>query len=176
MINIGDVVSIFDKTYTIVKLLGHGKGGYSYLATSDNKEYVLKQIHHEPCPYYQFGNKIEAELHDYDRLLKIGIRIPKLIAFDKDKEIIIKEYIDGSVLSDLIKLNKDITIYIEQIKQMLSNIYNAGLNIDYYPTNFIVNKNDDLIYYIDYECNLYDPKWDFDNRGIKYWTGDEKIN
>ena len=154
MLNIGDLVNIFDISYTIVKLLGHGKGGYSYLATADNKKYVLKQIHHEPCSYYQFSNKIEAELHDYERLLKTGIRIPKLIAFDKDKEIIIKEYIEGPVLSDLIKSNKDITIYIKQMKNMLPNIYSAGLNIDYYPTNFIINKNDNLIYYIDYECNL----------------------
>ena len=175
MLNIGDLVSIFDISYTIVKLLGHGKGGYSYLATTDNKKYVLKQIHHEPCSYYQFGNKIEAELHDYERLFKIGIRIPKLIAFDKDKEIIIKEYIEGPVLSDLIKSNKDITIYIKQMKDMLPNIYSAGLNIDYYPTNFIINKNDNLIYYIDYECNLYDAKWDFDNWGIKYWNGGEKL-
>ena len=31
---------------------------------------VLKQIHHEPCDYYQFGNKIEAELNDYKHLRK----------------------------------------------------------------------------------------------------------
>ena len=35
-----------------VKLLGKGKGGYSYLAESGNNRYVLKQIHHEPCDYY----------------------------------------------------------------------------------------------------------------------------
>ena len=175
MLNAGDVVNIFDKAYTIVKLLGHGKGGYSYLAIVDNKEFVLKQIHHEPCSYYQFDNKIEAELRDYERLLKTGIRIPKMIAFDKDKEIIIKEYIEGPVLSDLIESNKDITIYIKQMKDMLPNIYHAGLNIDYYPTNFIINKKDDLIYYIDYECNLYDSKWDFDNWGIKYWDGTERV-
>ena len=166
MFNVNDEISISDIKYTIVKLLGDGKGGYSYLATTNNKKYVLKQIHHEPCSYYQFGNKIEAELHDYERLLKTGI----------DKEIIIKEYIEGPVLSDLIKSNKDITIYIKQMKDMLPNIYSAGLNIDYYPTNFIINKNDNLIYYIDYECNLYDSMWDFDNWGIKYWNGDEKLN
>lgn len=51
------------KEYRVKKLLGKGKGGYSYLADDGTKEYVLKQIHHEPCDYYQFGNKIEAELH-----------------------------------------------------------------------------------------------------------------
>lgn len=132
MFNVGDVVNIFEEAYTIVKFLGHGKGGYSYLATNNNKKYVLKQIHHEPCSYYQFGNKIEAELHDYEQLLKTGIRIPKLIVFDKNKEIIIKEYIEGPVLSDLIKSHEDVTIYIKQMREMLPNIYYEGLNIDYY--------------------------------------------
>lgn len=62
------VMNVNDKQYQIVKLLGKGKGGYSYLATDGEKEYVLKQIHHEPCSYYQFGNKIEAEKRDYERL------------------------------------------------------------------------------------------------------------
>ena len=30
-------------------------------------------IHHEPCEYYTFGNKIEAEYYDYQRLFKAGI-------------------------------------------------------------------------------------------------------
>lgn len=42
--------------------MGKGKGGYSYLAEKDNCKYVLKQIHHEPCDYYQFGDKIQAEI------------------------------------------------------------------------------------------------------------------
>ena len=39
------------------------------------QKYVLKQIHHEPCAYYQFGDKIRAEINDYNRLKEIGIRI-----------------------------------------------------------------------------------------------------
>ena len=31
--------------YQIVKLLGHGKGGYSYLVQRDGREFVVKQIH-----------------------------------------------------------------------------------------------------------------------------------
>ncbi len=69
-------MNVNQKEYKIVKLLGHGKGGYSYLAEREGKFYVLKQIHHEPCEYYSFGNKIEAEQNDYNRLLQTGIRIP----------------------------------------------------------------------------------------------------
>ena len=55
------IVRVNNDEYEIVRLLGHGKGGYSYLALSNGKEVVLKQIHHEPCEYYAFGNKIEAD-------------------------------------------------------------------------------------------------------------------
>ena len=89
--------------YTVIKLLGHGKSGYSYLVEKDNKQYVLKQIHHEPCDYYNFGNKIEAEINDYNKLLKTGIRIPKMIDFDIINERIIKEYIDGPTIYELVK-------------------------------------------------------------------------
>ena len=45
-------------SYQILRLLGRGKGGYSYLVRRDGEEYVLKQIHHEPCDYYTFGKRI----------------------------------------------------------------------------------------------------------------------
>lgn len=68
-----NMMSVNRVEYTVIKLLGHGKGGYSYLVQKEGKLYVLKQIHHEPCDYYTFGNKIEAEQNDYKRLLAIGI-------------------------------------------------------------------------------------------------------
>ena len=59
------VIRVNGTDYEIIRLLGHGKGGYSYLAGANGKKAVLKQIHHEPCDYYTFGNKIEAEKNDY---------------------------------------------------------------------------------------------------------------
>ena len=50
-----DVMSVNGVEYRVIRLLGKGKGGYSYLVERDNCKYVLKQIHHEPCDYYQFG-------------------------------------------------------------------------------------------------------------------------
>ena len=154
-------------TYKIERLLGKGKGGYSYLAKTNDKEYVLKQIHHEPCDYYQFGNKIEAEQNDYNRLISAGIRIPKMIDIDVEKEIIIKEYINGEVISDLIQKGNSVEEYIPQLIEMSRLAKDAGLNIDYYPTNFVVMNG--LLYYIDYECNQYMEEWNLENWGIKYW-------
>ena len=154
--------------YEIIKLLGRGKGGYSYLAEKDGKKYVLKQIHHEPCDYYTFGNKIEAERNDYQRLQDAGIRIPKMLDIDMENERILKEYIEGPVIFDLVATNAMKPEYLEQMQEMAQQAYRAGLNIDYYPTNFIVQ--DELLYYIDYECNDYMKEWDFENWGVKYWS------
>ncbi len=55
-----EVISVNGKEYKVIRLLGKGKGGYSYLVERGADKYVLKQIHHEPCNYYQFGNKIQA--------------------------------------------------------------------------------------------------------------------
>ncbi len=61
--------------YRLLRLLGKGKGGYSYLAERNGQQVVVKQIHHEPCDYYAFGNKIEAELRDYDSIKPVGLYI-----------------------------------------------------------------------------------------------------
>lgn len=159
--------TVNDIEYKVIKLLGHGKGGYSYLVEKDNQYYVLKQIHHEFCDYYTFGNKIESERNDYLKLINIGIRIPKMIDIDIQNERILKEYIHGDTIDVYVKKNQMKDIYYDQIREMANIVKNAGFNIDYYPTNFVVQ--DDMIYYIDYECNEYMDKWNFDNWGIQYW-------
>ena len=156
-------------TYKLERLLGKGKGGYSYLAKANGKEYVLKQIHHEPCDYYKFGNKIEAEKADYQKLRDACIRIPKMIDIDLEREIIIKEYIEGEVISNMIEEGKSVDEYIPQLQEMASLAKAKGLNIDYYPTNFVVKNG--LLYYIDYECNEYMDEWNLENWGMKYWPG-----
>lgn len=163
-----DIISVNNVGYEIVRLLGKGKGGYSYLAIKDGKEYVLKQIHHEPCSYYQFGDKIQSEINDYKRLSDIGIQIPKMIDVDVKNERILKEYIDGDTIYDLVCRDMMTEDYISQVREMCSLLYPANTNIDYFPTNFVVCNGQ--IYYIDFECNNYMDEWNFENWGIKYWS------
>lgn len=162
------IMVVNEKEYEILKLLGKGKGGYSYLASGGTQRYVLKQIHHEPCGYYQFGNKIEAELNDYNRLQEIGIKIPAMIDVDIKNERILKEFIDGDTIYELILQDKMKSVYIDQLRSMCVLLYAAHTNIDYFPTNFVVQ--DGEIYYIDFECNDYMDEWNFENWGIKYWS------
>lgn len=163
-----EILTVNSKEYSIIKLLGKGKGGYSYLAEKEGKKFVLKQIHHEPCAYYTFGNKIEAENNDYKRLLKAGIRIPEMYEIDIENERILKEYIDGDIIFDMVRDDVSVEPFMEQIREMAEKAKNAGLNIDYFPTNFVVQNG--LIYYIDYECNEYMDEWNFENWGVKYWS------
>ena len=71
--------------------------------TADGRKVVLKQIHHEPSDYYRFGNKIKSEKNDYRRLKEAGIRIPVMIDVDDANERIIKEYIEGPAIYEMIR-------------------------------------------------------------------------
>ena len=164
----GHDLTVNNRSYTVIRLLGKGRGGYLYLAASGTGHFVLKQIHHEPCDSYTFGNKILAEHYDYHRLLNAGIRIPKMIDIDFENERIVKEYIEGDTIFDLVKNDIPVERYLSQVRDMARLAKNAGLCLDYFPTNFIVHK--ELLYYIDYECNSYMDEWNFENYGVKYWS------
>ena len=161
-------ITVNNKEYTIIKLLGRGKGGYSYLTEHNGSYVVVKQIHHEPCSYYSFGNKIEAEKNDYIRLVSAGIRVPEMIDIDLQKERIVKEYIAGDTIYDMIANNADVSGYYSQIQAMAALAKAAGMNMDYFPTNFIPQNG--LLYYVDYECNDYSDEWNYENWGKKYWA------
>lgn len=166
-------LSVNNKDYKIIRLLGKGKGGYSYLASDGKHEYVLKQIHHEPCSYYSFGNKLEEEINDYQRLHKIGIAMPRLLDTDLQNERLLKEYIEGDTIYDLVLQDRMQEDYLTQMQEMCKALYAADTNIDYFPTNFIVQ--DDLLFYIDFECNTYMDEWNFENWGIRYWSKTEEF-
>ena len=161
-------MTVNGKVSTVKKLLGKGKGGYSWLVSDGEADYVLKQIHHEPCDYYTFGNKLESELRDYRCLKALNILMPEMLDVDEEQERILKEYIEGDTIYDLLLRDEMRPEYLNQMGEMCRILYPANLNIDYFPTNFVVREN--RLHYIDYECNPYDPKWDFEHWGMKYWS------
>lgn len=161
-------LKVNEKEYRILGLLGKGKGGYSYLVTDGLRQYVLKQIHHEPCAYYRFGNKIEAEVIDYKRLAEIGIRLPMMLEIDLERERILKEYVEGDTIYDLVREDRMVPEYFNQVQHMCKLLFASNLNIDYFPTNFVVQNGE--LFYIDFECNPYMEEWNFENWGIKYWS------
>lgn len=166
-----ETMQVCGKAYEVIRLLGKGKGGYSYLVTDGERDYVLKQIHHEPCAYYTFGDKLQSELRDYARLRQVGIRMPEMLAVDEENERILKAFVPGETVYELVLADKMCPQYVEQVEQMCRLLYPAGLNIDYFPTNFIVWEGN--LWYIDYECNDYMEQWDFEHWGAAYWSKTE---
>lgn len=156
------------RDYQIIRLLGKGKGGYSYLADDGERQVVLKQIHHEPCAYYQFGDKLASELRDYEKLRALGVPMPALLEVDAAQERIVKEYIAGNTIYQLVLRDEMREDYLDQMRALCARLYPAHTNIDYFPTNFVVR--DGLLWYVDYECNDYMEEWNFENWGVKYWS------
>ena len=161
-------MTVDSQDYTVLRLLGRGKGGYSYLVQGPAGPAVVKQIHHEPCSYYTFGDKLGAELFDYERLKAAGIPVPELLAVDRAAERLVKEYIEGPTIFELVLDGKDATPYLDQVREMAAQAKAAGLNIDYFPTNFVVR--DGRLWYVDYECNGYMAQWSFETWGVRYWS------
>ena len=163
-----DIITVNGVEYAVLRLLGKGKGGYSYLVEREGQCYVLKQIHHEPCAYYQFGDKLQSELNDYQRLLANGVPMPQMLDVDHEHERILKEYIDGDTVFQLVKEDRLPDWCIPCMEAMCHRLYAANTNIDYFPTNFIPMNG--TLYYVDYECNNYMDEWNFANWGVKYWS------
>ena len=93
-----------------------------------------------------------------------------MLSIDMENERIVKEFIDGPTVFELVR-DSDSELDDElfrQVRLMAEQAKNAGLNIDYFPTNFVLE--DGLLYYVDYECNLYSEEWNFENWGKKYWN------
>lgn len=161
-------MTVNGREFEVLRLLGKGKGGYSYLADDGERQVVLKQIHHEPCAYYQFGDKLASELRDYEKLRALGVRMPALLEVDAAQERIVKEYIAGDTIYQLVLRDEMREDYLDQMRVLCARLYPAHTNIDYFPTNFVVR--DGLLWYVDYECNDYMDEWNFENWGVKYWS------
>ncbi len=157
----------------VQRLLGKGKSGYSYLAELNGRDVVLKRMHDEPCPYYDFGenNKVMLEVGAYHRLKACGIRLPDLLGYDEGGNYLVKAFIDGEVASAVIAAGRMNDEIVEQLFDMYHQVRKAGLNIDYFPANFVVREG--RLTYIDYECNPFMAEWDLLNWGIYYWANSE---
>jgi len=153
-------------------LLGKGKSGFSYLAQSEKGLVVLKEMHDEQVDYYVFAKpKIELELESYALLQQTEVAMPKLLHYSLEQNYLVKEYILGKTISEYLLLGKLPIEVFAQVMNWSKKLQARGLTIDYFPSNFVLNNN--KLYYIDYEHNLFSEEWSFLNWGIYYWLNHE---
>ena len=165
--------------YKIIKTLGKGKTGTSYLVQkADEPNLLVLKVMNTDIPDYEKQLEIfKGEKYSYERMKNIGIGVPKLLEFNEEKKYLVKEYIEGICASDLAAIgydnDKGLTDYhFEQIFNMHKRFKEIGIHVDYFPANFIFTK-DNEIYCIDYECYDYNQEWDFVEWGIYYWLNQE---
>ena len=101
----------------------------------------------------------------------MSIPIPELIEGNESENYMIKEYIEGNTIAELIAQDSIENWHIEQIFKICKILYTNGINIDYFPTNFVANHN--KLFYVDYEINQYLEEWNFENWGIYYWANSQ---
>jgi TP53 regulating kinase-like protein len=164
-------------TYTITCLLGKGKSGHTYLMERQTaqgmEERVLKIMHDEVVPFYSFRrDRVEAEVDAYRTLRPHGIHMPELLEYDIDRRYLVKSYVDGPTAAALVADSLMDDAILVQLFEMASRLEAAGINIDYFPTNFVVTPAGELSY-IDYEINPYTDAWNLANWGIYYWVNQQ---
>lgn len=167
----GEKIIFSGVEFTVKQLLGKGKSAYSWLCESGLEKIVLKQIHDEPCPYYAFSDKFEAEMEAYRKLWWMQMPAPEMLGYDEEKKWIFKEYIHGQEATRVIANDELKEDHFRQLFAMAKRAKDAGFNLDYFPANFIISCK--TLYYIDYETNPYDDAWNLKNWGLYYWVNNE---
>ena len=167
--NISDTINILGENYKVKKTLGKGKGGYSFLVEdTKGRNFTLKCFHHETVEYYTFStNKVDLELNAYSFLIHSNVKIPRLLYWDREREIILKEFIPGETALERVERGEDLSSYFPTLSYLQREMKERSVNLDWYPSNFIEYNN--ALYYIDYEISPYDEKWSFENWGVHYW-------
>lgn len=169
MLKSGEIITTGIGPLTIIKNIGKGKSGYSYLADAGNDIVVFKLMHSEPCPYYHFSdNKVKLEEQAFGVLSKLNIPIPELLFCNSERNYLIKTYIEGLPAPDFFLDNAPSEVILKQLFSISTKLKRNNLNIDYFPSNFVISSNQ--LYYIDYEVNPYSFEWSLENWGIYYWA------
>jgi len=117
-----------------------------------------------------FGDDYETfdKYIDTNHRCKInGVRVPKMILFDKDKHIVVTEYVEGKTALDLL-IESDLKEEIfEKAFQINWYARNSKFSLDFSPENFLWDGSN--LYYISEKCSKFDEKKNLEKTKIFLW-------
>jgi len=150
-------------------LLGKGKSGYSWRVDHSDGPMVLKLMHNEPCPYYDFGDrsKVALEVAAFHRLTEVGVEIPLLLGQSEAEGYLLKEFVDGEVATQRVMSGIPDDQLLAPLFALHRRCQAAAINLDWFPDNFVIQG--DRLIYVDYEFNPYTSDWNLPNWGLYYW-------
>lgn len=159
------------EVFKLVKELNQVSNGKFFLYERENELVVIKELGQKVDNEGEY--EIDKELFSYERLKALEINTPKLLGYNRENNIVIKEYLEGK---DLLGIIRDKSLTKENIIELLrySELLNSdNLNIDYFPANFILKE--DKLYYVNYKVFPYSEGLNLRNWGIYYWINNEGI-
>ncbi len=159
------------EVFKLVKELNQVSNGKFFLYERDNELVVIKELSQKIDSEGEF--EIDKELFSYERLKALDIYTPKLLGYNRENNIVIKEYLEGKDLLGIIRdrtLTKDNYIELLRYSELLNS---DNLNIDYFPANFVLKEN--RLYYVNYKVFPYSEELNLRNWGIYYWINNEGI-
>lgn len=159
------------EVFKLVKELNQVSNGKFFLYERENELVVIKELGQKVDNEGEY--EIDKELFSYERLKALEINTPKLLGYNRENNIVIKEYLEGK---DLLGIIRDKSLTKENIIELLrySELLNSdNLNIDYFPANFILKE--DKLYYVNYKVFPYSEDLNLRNWGIYYWINNEGI-
>ncbi len=157
---------------TLIKQIGREPESNLYLLADETEQYVCKQIIAKANESVEsVTNRFNTEIVNYEKLRESKVNVPKLLEANAEHHYLIKEYVPGERVSDLVSRGAVTTQIFLKAFEFSEDLKRKLINLDYFPSNFIVAR--DEIYYIDYEINEYIDEWDFTHWGIYYWLNQE---
>lgn len=159
------------ETYVLEREMYEVSNGKFYLYKKDNVYVVIKELKEK----YDIEGAVEVdkEVFSYNRLRVLEIKTPKLLGYNRELNIVIKEYLEGENLLNLIKNSEVKKETFIELLQYSETINSDNLNIDYFPANFVIK--DDSLYYVNYKVFPYTEELNLRNWGIYYWLNNEGI-
>jgi len=160
-----DNLLINGNSYKLTELLGYGKEAKVFKALdSSNKEVALKTGLIFLEDEVKFAENIKEKLKDH----KYSALFPNYQAFDKEKNIIVMDYIKGQTLDDYIakkldngeSLEKLLLLYSNTVKKICELKEDKNILYGQFNLKNIIVDNEDSIKFIDPLYNLPHEKYD----------------
>ena len=151
-----DTIEIKRKEFEILEALGER----TYKVSRKGKTFFIKQ-------FGENKKEFDAFIKTAHRFSITAIPTPKVVLYDKHKNIAVLQYIEGdNVLNLLVK--HDLS---EELIQMIFDIdfcaRNEKMLLDYYPDNFIFDGK--KLYYLPFTYCEFKREQAFTQVGIRYW-------
>ncbi len=164
-----DHIFVNGNEFISLGLFAKGEESFIYLVTdlTGQGRWILKQVIRTEGEGVDFPDRLQCDVDSYNRLVKLGIKMPQLYEVDVNRRIIAREFIVGPSLAYYIQSSGMKPEYKEQVQAMSDIARENGLNIDFDPSNFIVR--DGIVYYVDYESEPYKDERSFEKYGLKLW-------